>query len=54
MLETKDSFALLACGSTLDEAARLATEAGVKAFMREYGWPFERAYMFGSFDKLEN
>jgi amidase len=47
-LETKDSFALLACGDTLDEAARLATEAAVKAFTREYSWPFERAYMFGS------
>ncbi len=48
VLETKDSFALLACGGTLDEAARLGAEAAVKAFMREYGWPFERAYMFGS------
>jgi amidase len=48
VLETKDSFALLACGGTLDEAARLATEAAVKALMREYGWPFERAYMLGS------
>jgi amidase len=48
ILETKDSFALLACGDSLDEAARLATEAAVKAFMQEYGWPFERAYMFGS------
>lgn len=47
-LETKDSFAFLACGDTLDEAARLATEAAVKAFIREYRSPFERAYMFGS------
>lgn len=48
MLETKDAFAFLACGHTLDEAAKLATETMVKAFMREYSWPFERAYMFGS------
>lgn len=48
VLETKDSFALLACGDSLDEAAKLATEAAVKAYMKEYGWPFERAYMFGS------
>lgn len=48
VLETKDSFALLACGDSLDEAARLATESPVKAFMQEYGWPFGRSYMFGS------
>jgi amidase len=48
VLETKDSFALLACGTTLDEAARLAAEAAVKGLIREYGWPFEMAYMFGS------
>lgn len=32
----------------MDEAARLGTEAAVKALMREYDWPFERAYMLGS------
>jgi amidase len=48
ILETKDSYALLACGETLDEAARFATEAAVEAFMREYHWSFETAYMFGS------
>jgi amidase len=48
ILETKDSFAFLACGNTLDEAAKLATETMVKALMREYDWPFEHAYMFGS------
>jgi len=48
VLETKDSYALLACGDTLDEAAKCATEAAVDALMREYGWTFETAYMFGS------
>jgi amidase len=48
VLETKDSYAFLACGDTLDEAAKFATEAAVEAFMREYSWPFEKAYMFGS------
>jgi amidase len=48
ILETKDSYAFLACGETLDEAARFAAEAAVEAFMREHHWPFETAYMFGS------
>jgi len=48
ILEAKDWFAFLACGDTLDDAAKSATEAAVEAFMREYGWNFERAYMFGS------
>lgn len=48
MLETKDSYAFLACGETLDEAAKFATEAAVEALMREYRWSFETAYMFGS------
>jgi amidase len=48
LLETCDSYALLACGDTLDDAATLATEAAVKALIREYNWPFEEAYMFGS------
>ncbi len=48
MLETHNWYAFLACGDTLDEAAALATEAAVEAFMREYNWPFEKAYMFGS------
>lgn len=48
ILETEDALAFLACAETLDEAAILATEAMVKALMREYSWPFERAYMFGS------
>jgi len=48
LLETQDRYAFLACGDTLDEAAAFATEAAVESFMREYNWPFERAYMFGS------
>jgi amidase len=47
-LQTEEGYALLACGETLDEAAKLATEAAVKAFVRQYGWSFEKAYMFGS------
>ncbi|UCE43425.1 MAG: acetamidase/formamidase family protein [Candidatus Bathyarchaeota archaeon] len=48
ILETHGCFAILACGNTLDEAATFAAETAVKAFMREYDWSFERAYMFGS------
>jgi amidase len=48
ILETRDWYAFLTCGRTLDEAATFAAEAGVKALMREYSWPFEKAYMFGS------
>jgi len=48
ILETHDRYAFLACGDTLDEAAAFAAEAAVEAFMREYNWPFEKAYMFGS------
>jgi amidase len=48
ILETRDWYAFLACGNTLDEAATFAAEAGVEALMREYSWPFEKAYMFGS------
>jgi len=48
VLETNDSYAFLTCGETLDEAVRNAAEAAVEAFMREYGWPFETAYMLAS------
>jgi amidase len=48
ILETMDKYALLACGETLDEAAKYASEAAVNALMRKYKWPFEKAYMFGS------
>ena len=48
LLETKDWYAFLACGDTLDEAAESAAEAAVEALMREFNWSFEEAYMFGS------
>ncbi len=48
ILETNDSFSLLACGDSLDEAAENAAEEAVHALMREYDWPFEKAYMLGS------
>lgn len=48
VLETKREYAILACGESLDEAAESAADAATRALMREYGWPFEEAYMFGS------
>jgi amidase len=48
VLETKNSFAFLVCGETLDEAADHASDAAVRALMREMKWSFEVAYMFGS------
>jgi len=48
ILETKDSYAFLACGETLNEAAGFAAETAVAALMREHHWSFETAYMFGS------
>lgn len=48
ILETRDWYAFLTCGDTLDEAATFAADAAVKALMREYNWPFEKAYMLGS------
>lgn len=48
VLETKDSYAILACGDSLDEASSLAVEAAVDALMQEYNWSFEKAYMFAS------
>jgi len=48
ILETRNWYAFLACGDTLDEAAKSASEAAVGALMREYNWSFEKAYMFGS------
>ncbi len=48
ILETNDWYAFLACGETLDEAAKFASEVAVEGFMREYNWSFEKAYMFGS------
>jgi amidase len=48
VLETASSYAVLACGETLDEAAKFAAEEAVEALMRKYGWSFETAYMFSS------
>jgi len=48
VLETKNNYAFLTCGDSLDEASVLAVEAVVEALMREYNWPFEKAYMFAS------
>ncbi len=48
VLETESQFFVLACGDTLDEAARYATEATVQALMKEHEWTFEKAYMFAS------
>lgn len=48
VLEIRDSYALLACGDSLDEASELAVEAAVEALMREHKWSFEEAYMFAS------
>jgi amidase len=48
VLETEESYSILACGDTLDQAAKCAAEASVKTLMREYAWSFEKAYMFSS------
>jgi amidase len=48
ILETQNSYAILTCGKSLDDAAVLAVEAAVEALMREYNWSFEEAYMFAS------
>jgi amidase len=32
----------------LDEAAKHAAEAAIKALMHEHSWSFEKAYMFSS------
>lgn len=48
ILETRNHYALLACADSLHEAAAEAAEVAVEALMREYGWSFEEAYMFGS------
>lgn len=48
VLESHDSYSVLGCGDTLDEAAEFAAGSAVHALMREHNWPFEKAYMFGS------
>lgn len=48
ILETKDSYEILVCADSLDDACSLAVEEAVKALMREHNWSFEEAYMFAS------
>ena len=48
ILETLDSFQVIAAGKDLDEASKNAAEAGVKALMKSRGISFEEAYMLGS------
>jgi len=48
VLETEEAYSILACGDTLDEAAKHAAEAATKALMHEHSWSFEKAYMFSS------
>ncbi|MEM3579483.1 MAG: acetamidase/formamidase family protein [Candidatus Bathyarchaeia archaeon] len=48
ILEIEDSYAVLTCGDSLDEACSLAVEEAVKALMQEHKWSFEEAYMFTS------
>ena len=48
VLETDGSYAVLACGQSLDEAAKFAAEEAVEDLMRRHDWSFEMAYMFAS------
>jgi amidase len=48
VLENEESYAILVCGDSLDEACSLAVDEAVKALMREHNWSFEEAYMFAS------
>jgi len=48
VLVTEEAYSILACGDTLDEAAKHAAEAATKALMHEHSWSFEKAYMFSS------
>jgi len=48
ILETENSYEILTCADSLDEACSLAVEEAVKALMREHNWSFEEAYMFAS------
>lgn len=48
ILEVGESYAVLTCGDSLDEACSLAIEEIVKALIREHNWSFEEAYMFTS------
>jgi amidase len=48
VLETKNSYAILTCGDSLDDASVFAVEAAVEALMQKHDWSFEEAYMFAS------
>jgi len=48
ILETENSYEILVCADSLDDACPLAVEEAVKALMREHNWSFEEAYMFAS------
>lgn len=48
ILETENSYEILVCADSLDDACSLAVEEAVKALMREHDWSFEEAYMFAS------
>lgn len=48
VLETPDSYMIIVAAENLDEAAKIASKEAVEALMREHGWSFEKAYMFGS------
>ena len=48
ILETADSYMIVVAADDLDEAVEIASKEAVDALMREHGWSFEEAYMFGS------
>ena len=48
ILETADSYMIIVAAEDLDKAAEIASREAVEALMREHGWSFEEAYMFGS------
>jgi len=48
IVELDDHYSILTADEDLDKAVKLASEQAVKALMRAKGWPFEKAYMFGS------
>ena len=48
ILETEDSYHIIACGDTLDEAAKEAAEAAVESLRRARSTSFEDAYMLSS------
>jgi amidase len=48
VLETAESFQVIAAGKDLDDAVREAAEEAIRAVMRAKGIQFEDAYMLGS------